>query len=112
MQQSQLFNPVEAMTATTPIVIDSREFLLDPENMLRRLCARLGIDFDPAMLSWPAGPRDSDGVWGKYWYDSVWQSTGFAPYREKSYDLAARAADIAAQARPYYERLYRHRLRP
>ncbi len=112
VQQSQLFDTVEAMTETTPIVIDSREFLLDPEAMLRCLCARLAIDFDPAMLSWPAGPRDSDGVWGKYWYDSVWRSTGFAPYRERSYDLGAREAEIAAQARPYYERLYQHRLQP
>ena len=24
-----------------------------------------------AMLSWPPGPRDSDGVWAPYWYDSV-----------------------------------------
>ena len=112
VQQSELFDTVKAMTDATPIVIDSREFLLDPEAMLRRLCARLDIDFDPAMLSWPAGPRDSDGVWGKYWYDSVWQSTGFAPYRERNYDLHAREAAIAAQARPYYERLYRQRLQP
>ena len=27
---------------------------------------------------------DSDGVWGRYWYDSVWRSTGFAPLRERA----------------------------
>ena len=112
VQQAELFDAVRAMTGTTPIVIDSREFLLDPDGMLRCLCDRLGVEFDRAMLHWPAGERDSDGVWGKYWYDSVWASTGFAPYRERSYDLAPRAAAIAAQARPYYEKLYRCRLRP
>ena len=112
VQQSELFDEVCEMTGETPVVIDSREFLLDPEAMLRCLCARLEIEFDRAMLSWPAGPRDSDGVWGRYWYDSVWQSTGFAPFRERQYDLAARESEIAAQAQPYYDRLYRHRLQP
>ena len=64
------------------------------------------------MLSWPPGPRDSDGVWGKYWYASVWDSTGFAPYRQKRLTLDERDREIAERARPYYELLYRHRLRP
>ena len=110
VQQAELFDQVGEMTGTTPPVIDSREFLLDPEGILRLLCARLGVDFDPGMLRWPAGPRDSDGVWGKYWYDSVWNSTGFSPYREKSVDLDAGRREIAAAARPYYERLFGHRL--
>ena len=37
------------------------------------------MPFTTAMLSWPAGPRDSDGVWAPYWYDSVRWSTGFVP---------------------------------
>ena len=111
IQQAELFDEVSAMHDSIPLVIDSREFLLDPEGMLRAICARLDIDFDPAMLSWPAGRRDSDGVWGKYWYDSVWNSTGFAPYREKSHSLSDKDRTIAEQALPYYERLYRHRLR-
>ena len=112
IQQAALFDEVAAMTGSTPIVIDSREFLLDPEAMLRALCARLDIEFDSAMLSWPAGRRDSDGVWGKYWYDSVWQSTGFAPYREKTPVLTDKDSKIAQQALPYYERLFHHRLQP
>ena len=64
------------------------------------------------MLSWPAGRRETDGVWAKYWYASVWRSTGFAPYREKFYQLSDKDRKIAAQARPYYETLYQHRLQP
>ena len=45
-------------------VLDSRDLLEHPEPMLRALCAALDVPFDPAMLSWPPGPRDSDGVWG------------------------------------------------
>jgi hypothetical protein len=60
-------------------VIDSADVLAAPEATLRALCAALGVPFTPAMLSWPPGPRDSDGVWAPYWYDSVWRSTGFRP---------------------------------
>ena len=112
VQQAELFDEVKRITGKTPVVIDSREFLLNPRAMLEALCERLQIDFVDDMLHWPAGPRDSDGVWARYWYDSVWKSTGFAPYREKSYELDSKAREIARQARPYYENLYQYRLQP
>ena len=64
-------------------VVDSRDLLTDPEGTLRALCTALDVPFDGHMLAWPAGPRDSDGVWAPYWYDSVHRSTGFAPYRPR-----------------------------
>jgi len=112
VQQAELFEQVRTTTGEIPLVIDSREFLLDPESMLRAICARLGIEFSPQMLRWPAGPRDSDGVWARYWYDSVWNSTGFAAYRDQVYDLSSKDREIASAARPYYESLHQHRLQP
>lgn len=112
VQQAELFDYVRETTGQVPAVIDSREFLLDPESMLRALCAQLQIDFDAAMLNWPEGPRDSDGVWAKYWYDSVWKSSGFTAYREKPLKLEQGQQEIAEQARPYYQHLYQQRLRP
>jgi hypothetical protein len=110
VQQAELFDYVTQISGEIPLVIDSKEFLLDPEPMLRSICNRLHREFETSMLSWATGPRDSDGVWGKYWYDSVWNSSGFAPYREKPLALGVREQAIAQQARPYYEHLYRHRL--
>jgi hypothetical protein len=110
VQQAELFEYVTEISGEIPLVIDSREFLLNPEPMLRSICKRLNLAFETSMLSWPTGPRDSDGVWGKYWYESVWNSSGFAPYREKPLTLSAGEQAIAEQARPYYEQLYRHRL--
>jgi hypothetical protein len=78
--------------------------------MLRALCAALDVPFDAAMLSWPPGPRDSDGVWGPHWYAGVWASTGFGRYRPPAGPLPARLAMLAEQCRPYYERLHAHRL--
>jgi len=91
-------------------VVDSRDLLTDPEGTLRALCLALAVPFDGAMLAWPAGPRDSDGVWAPYWYDSVWSSTGFAPYRPPSAALPARLEPLAGQCQPYFDRLYRYRL--
>ena len=110
VQQAELFEYVTRISGEIPLVIDSRSFLLNPEPMLRQICKRLHLTFESSMLSWPPGPRDSDGIWGKHWYQSVWNSSGFATYREKPLSLGSREQAIAEQARPYYEQLYRHRL--
>jgi hypothetical protein len=94
-------------------VIDSADILAAPRPALGALCDALGIVFDPAMLSWPPGPQPTDGVWARYWYDSVWRSTGFSPYAEVTpVDLAPDLAPLAAQCKPFYEELAAHRLRP
>jgi Sulfotransferase domain len=93
-------------------VVDSRDLLEDPGRMLRALCDALGLAFTPAMLSWPAGPRDTDGVWGRYWYASVWRSTGFAPYRPRAAPLPPQLAALAQRCRPHYERMHACRLAP
>ena len=105
MQQAEIFD------AYPGPVIDSRDLLENPEGMLRALCAALGIPFSAAMLSWPPGPRDTDGVWGPYWYESVWRSTGFGPYRAPERARAGRARR-AGRALPPLLRAAARRLRP
>ncbi|HVT67844.1 MAG TPA: hypothetical protein VHF26_08860 [Trebonia sp.] len=93
-------------------VIDSADVLAAPEAALRALCTALGVPFSPAMLSWPAGPRDSDGVWAPHWYDSVWRSTGFAPRPPgPQAPLDPALEPLLGQALPYYERLRKNRIR-
>ena len=91
-------------------VVDSRDLLADPSGMLRALCRALDVPFDDAMLSWPAGPRASDGVWAPYWYDSVYASTGFAPYRPPAHPLPARLEPLAEACLPYFSRLHEYRI--
>jgi Sulfotransferase domain len=91
-------------------VVDSRDLLTDPEGILSQLCQALDVPFDPCMLSWPPGPRDSDGVWAPYWYDRVHSSTGFAPYRRPAGPLPARLEPLAERCLPYFEQLYRYRI--
>jgi hypothetical protein len=88
-----------------PIVLDARELLLDPPGVLQRACASLGIPFQEAMLSWPAGPKPEDGVWAKHWYHNVHASTGFAPYSPPEKPFPARLEPLLGECLPYYARL-------
>lgn len=92
-------------------VVDAGDFLRDPEVHLRWLCGWLGIPFTERMLRWPAGPRDSDGVWAPHWYDAVLRSTGFEPWRPRTVELDAHDAAVAEACRPAYDRLRERRLR-
>ncbi len=111
-QQLELFRRLADRRGEPPIVVDARDVLEAPEPMLRALCAALGIPFDEAMLAWPAGPRASDGVWAKHWYDSVERSTGFAPWRPKPDRVPERQRDLLARCREIYDSLHRERLTP
>jgi hypothetical protein len=91
-------------------VIDSRDLLERPEAVLPALCVALGVPFRAEMLHWPAGPRDTDGVWAPYWYESVWKSTGFGLYRPLTVDLPPPLAELADQCQPYYQQLQARRL--
>ena len=91
-------------------VLDAADLLRDPAGVLERLCSALGIGFDPAMLAWPPGRRDTDGVWARYWYAAVEASTGFAPYDPRPADVPPHLRSLVEEARPYYEALAAHRI--
>jgi hypothetical protein len=90
-----------------PVVLDAKHLLLDPPGVLRNACEKLGIPFYESMLSWPPGPKPEDGVWARYWYDSVHSSTAFAPYRPKTEPFPERLEPLLRECRPFYERLCR-----
>ena len=93
-------------------VIDSSDLLAAPEAALRALCGALGVPFSASMLSWPAGPRSSDGVWAPHWYDSVWQSTGFAPARQgPPPSLDPTLEPLLEACLPYYEKLRENKIK-
>lgn len=107
--QWQLFERLQT-EGDAPAIIDSRLLLLNPAEILEKLCRRLGIAFDPDMLSWSAGPREEDGIWAKHWYHAVHKSTGFQTYRPKP-EFPSTLAPLLEECAPYYEKLYRHALR-
>jgi hypothetical protein len=109
-QQGELFDEVASRLGAAPPVIDADDVLADPARALGALCQALEIPFDPAMLSWPAGPRASDGAWAPAWYDAVERSTGFGPPSPRPVLTEPRLAALADEARPIYERLAAYRI--
>ena len=109
--QAELYDEVTASTGSAPPVIDAADVLADPAGMLSLLCDALSLPFDPAMLAWPAGARDSDGVWGDHWYASVRASTGFAAPQEREIRLSPGLEAVAEACMPFYARLHGKRLR-
>lgn len=103
-QQMELFRQLKAEGGLAAVV-DARKLLLHPRQVMATLCERVGLPFQYNMLSWEAGARPEDGVWAPHWYANVHKSTGFQPYREKTYDLAPALEKIAAQCAPLYEEM-------
>ena len=110
VQQAEIFDFVFNQTDSVPLVVDARDVLQNPGRILRLLCDAIGVEFNNAMLFWPPGLRDTDGIWAKYWYDEVATSTSFQPYRPKKEPVPERLREIHDGYRECYDRLYRHRL--
>lgn len=111
-QMDRLDAELTALTGAPPPVFEAEDVRADPEGILRALCAALDIPFDQAMLSWPKGRRQTDGVWAKHWYMAVENSTGFAPPPGPPGELAPGLAEVAAAARSSFERLQARKLTP
>ena len=103
-QQAELFDQIGG------VVIDSADIRQDPENMLKKLCAAIYLPFDPAMLSWSAGPRADDGIWAAHWYNAVHKSTGFAGAEGELPILTGRDVNLLENALPYYEKMAAHKI--
>lgn len=90
-----------------PPVIDADDLRRDPEAVLSGLCEDLGIPFQPQMLKWKAGPRDFDGIWAPWWYESVHTSTGFSKSRRYPMTFPFAFYDLLEQSLPFYNMLKR-----
>ena len=112
VQQADLFDAVCDEHGKPPPVVDAADIVANPRAMLTLLCQALNIPFRTEMLSWPAGPRSTDGVWAPAWYGAVERSTGFqtSPARESTAELDATLRPIADAAQPIYDRLQRYKL--
>jgi hypothetical protein len=110
VQQAEIFDFICTRTKSIPPVVDAKDVLENPEKILRLLCDAVGVEFCDSMLSWPAGLRETDGVWAKHWYGEVAKTTSFQPYRPRHGELPERFREIYDRCREYYQRLYEYRL--
>ncbi|MGJ3231405.1 MAG: HAD family hydrolase [Oceanicaulis sp.] len=111
-RQLQLYEEIARITGRDWPVAEGADVLADPENLLRSVCAALDIAWTPAMLSWPAGRRATDGPWAAHWYARVEASTGFSGRRETPHPAPPLLDPVIAACRPAYETLRRRKLGP
>ena len=109
-QQMELFNMLNGIGAV-PLVLDAGDVLKNPDQMLKLICKKLNIPFYDKMLTWKAGRRKTDGIWGRHWYGSVEVSTGFHPYADKKANLPSKHHDIYETCLEIYQQLYSYRLK-
>jgi hypothetical protein len=107
-----IFNYVTDDLDQTPLVVDSRDLLMNPSGMLRQLCRELDVEYTDKMLTWDTGIRPTDGIWAKHWYSSVESSTGFSPYKHSESSYPDRLASVVEEAEEYYDFLWSQRLYP
>jgi hypothetical protein len=111
VQQAEIFDWVRAHTGAIPPVIDAHDVLENPEKILRMLCDAVGVEFMEAMLSWPPGLRETDGIWAKHWYGEVENSSGFRrPAATSPPAVPSRLREVHVRSQECYARLYEYRL--
>jgi Sulfotransferase domain len=111
VQQAEIFDWVRLHTGEVPPVIDAHDVLENPDKILRLLCEAVGVEFSDAMLSWPPGLRETDGIWAKHWYREVETSTGFRRSSQRNSEaVPERLRGVYERSRECYQRLFEYRL--
>lgn len=101
-----LHTQLSEITGRTPLVVDSDDILARPRIVLKTICEDgFDIPFNRTMLKWHDGPRDHDGPWAPYWYDSVYRSFGFADAPGALPEVAPHHAEIFESCLRDYEAL-------
>jgi hypothetical protein len=110
LEQAELFDAATGMTGAAAPVIDADALLSNPRSVLVSLCEALDIPFRDSMLSWPPGPRDTDGIWAQHWYEAVHRSSGFGPVQPMPALDDPHLLGLEEKAMPIYRRLAAHAL--
>ena len=109
-QQIGIYKMLSEEIGNPPIIIDAQDLLQEPKKMLINICENLRIKFDEKMLSWPLGSRETDGIWGEYWYKQVEDSVGFKPYIKTDRIIPSKYQIIYDKCMRHYDFLYQNRI--
>ncbi|MDC1221200.1 sulfotransferase family protein [Salibacteraceae bacterium] len=103
-QQLNLINKLLRL-GQHPIIVDSKSILQNPSEGLKRLCNMIKIPFQEEMLKWKVGPRIEDGIWAKYWYENVHNSSGFEPYKKKIKSIPSHLMPLLLESERLFEEI-------
>ena len=86
-------------------VIESKDLLKNPKEVLSEWCESININFDESMLNWEKGNHQNDGIWGEHWYNNVINTTGFQKYQKKDINIEYKYDSIYNESMEYYNYL-------
>tara|TARA_B100001996_G_C18584755_1_gene563734 strand:+ start:110 stop:841 length:732 start_codon:yes stop_codon:yes gene_type:complete len=109
-QQLDLIQMLEDEEGVTPPIFDATDILKNPEQALKTICLFAGISFSDKMLKWPRGKRKSDGIWAKYWYGNVENSSGFKPFQKKNIIIDKELIPLYDKCLEGYNSMYEKRI--
>jgi hypothetical protein len=113
----QVYASVTRLTGHSPVVVDAADLMRQPVAVITAYCARAGIPFVPAALSWQPADRPEWEL-SRRWHADVAVSTGFRGVPETD---ARSGVDVErhpvlggylSHHLPYYQALHGRRLRP
>ncbi len=110
--QHELFTTITRVTGREPVVVDSRDLVGRPEELVRAYCMQVGIDFRPDALTWEPDNR-SEWAPSNRWHTAAAASTGFGDVQEEDgVDVEAhpKLSTYLRHHLPFYEELYARRL--
>jgi hypothetical protein len=87
-------------------LLEAEDLLMNPEKHLKKICDFSKFKFSKKMLSWNKGGINEDGVWAKYWYENVHNSTGFNVGKfQEEIQLPVKYNSLCKEASFYYDAL-------
>ena len=110
-EQNEIFEYVRDINGEIPPIIDAKDVLINPRDILGKLCNKIGVIFSEEMLTWSRGSRETDGNWGKYWYKNVVNSTGFNQYKPKAENVPEKYQNLYDECLSLYKNLYDLRIK-
>ena len=121
-QLYELYEHVKNHYGCEPTVLDADDLIQYPEQMVRRYCEAIGVQFKESMLDWDPTVNVTR-TWSSTMkllqhvgvYEKALRSNGFHSRKPKVVDTSALPEDVQDAIKvcqPYYDKLYEHRMIP
>lgn len=110
----EIFSAVQAVTSTTPIVIDSDDLVDRPFETVQAYCLAVNIPFLPDALNWQPGMQ-AEWQDTSNWHKSTSRTSGFKRGASDADEMIAANPELRTYLDyhlPYYEQLRAAALRP
>lgn len=91
-----------------PIVIDASDLLSEPDVVLAKLCAKLGLNYSSKMLKWEEGEKTFESLPSRNWCANLRTTKSFRDIEKPLKVLSPKQEELMEECMPFYERLKKY----